>query len=239
MINNFIKDFKNSIYYKNIFTESASNSILGIYIVGSTCLGLNDDLSDYDLVILTVGGEHINTADELIIKYKGKKVHWWYFPVEDLFKLKAKDLRTLTPVQLYSFLDVKYLIYENKTYNSLLNLIYTYKQDISRLNWYKLYEDHKKVINNILACGSIEPRYYSYKYIYHLCVATYNLYNKPFDIEYLKEIKNMHCKTVNDDTKNKALQDIIAGVEYIKNNPINYKTELLKLSDKIFTSVNL
>lgn len=234
MINTFIKDFKNSTYYNNIFTENTSNSILGIYIVGSTCLGLDDQDSDYDLVVLTDGGDHISAADEFFIRYKGKKVHWWYFPVEELFKLSHKDLRTLTPVQLYSFLNPIFTIYENTAYKNLLNAIYENKQEISRLNWYKLYDDHKKVVNAIITQGTIDPKYYYYKYIYHLCVATYNLYDKSFDVEYLKELKHMYHMPVSDAVKAKAVQDLINGVMYIKDNPIDYKAVLLKLSNKIF-----
>jgi predicted nucleotidyltransferase len=75
MLNTFINDFKQSNYYKQIYTENESNTVLGIYLVGSTCMGLDDDNSDYDITVLTLKGDYIDKSEEFHLRYKGKKVH--------------------------------------------------------------------------------------------------------------------------------------------------------------------
>jgi predicted nucleotidyltransferase len=74
-IQTFIKEFKQTRYYDQIFTRKDPKNILGIYLVGSTCMDLDDESSDYDITVLTLDNEYINVSEELVLKYKGKKVH--------------------------------------------------------------------------------------------------------------------------------------------------------------------
>jgi predicted nucleotidyltransferase len=75
MISSFIKEFKQTKYYNQIFAENDSKNILGIYLVGSTCMGLDDQDSDYDITVLTLNGDYVGALEEFHLCYKGKKVH--------------------------------------------------------------------------------------------------------------------------------------------------------------------
>jgi hypothetical protein len=44
----------------------------------------------------------------------------------------------------------------------------------------------------------------------------------------------MYHMPVSDAVKAKAVQDLINGIMYIKDNPIDYRATLLRLSNKIF-----
>jgi hypothetical protein len=81
--------------------------------------------------------------------------------------------------------------------------------------------------------GTIPPKWFFYKYLYHLCNATYYLYNEPANITFLKELKKVYCKPISEDVKKLASKRLAMGIRYIENNPIDYKEELKQLAKKI------
>ena len=74
----FIEAFKNTIYYQRLF-ETCEN-ILGIFILGSRSTGLIDEKSDYDLVILTLNGNYIDSSRYEYLLYKNKQKRDKFFP---------------------------------------------------------------------------------------------------------------------------------------------------------------
>ena len=231
MLNTFINDFKQSNYYKQIYTENESNTVLGIYLVGSTCMGLDDDNSDYDITVLTLKGDYIDKSEEFHLRYKGKKVHWWYLPISMLFDLYS-DLRTMTPLQLH-YITSDFIIYENPDYKMLLERLFSYKNEISTLAVYKFFDGHMSVINEVVEKDTIPSEWFFYKYLYHLCNATYYLYDEEVDITFLKELKRVYCKPISEEVKKLAAKRLAMGIKYINDNPIDYREELRKLYNKI------
>jgi predicted nucleotidyltransferase len=69
----FIEDYKKSEYYKKLFeTES---EIIAIYLGGSYSFKTNHDTSDYDINVITNGGDFISVYLDWHLKYKHKTVH--------------------------------------------------------------------------------------------------------------------------------------------------------------------
>ena len=231
MLSNFINDFKQSKYYKQIFTENKSKTILGIYVVGSTCMNLDDDDSDYDITILTLDGNYVDTLDEFNLRYKGKKVHWWYIPISMIFNLQS-ELHIMTPLQL-RYIKPEFIIYENSEYKQLLDTLFSYKYEISKLAIYKFFEEHDYAIQEVISENTILPKWYFYKYFYHLCNATYYLRNEEVDSVFLKELKRIYCKQISEKTKSLAVECLANGKNYINEHPIDYQKELSKLYEKI------
>lgn len=233
MIKSFINEFKSTKYYNKIFEEVPKDNIIGIYLVGSTCMGLNDQDSDYDITVLTLNGDYVYKAEEFHLKYKGKKVHWWYLPISILFE-SYSDLRTMTPLQL-RYITSEFIIYENPKHQTIIDNLFLYKDEISKLAIYKFFDGHISAIEEVVEEGTIPSKWSFYKYFYHLCNATYYLYNEEVDADFLKELKRIYCKPIREEVKKLAAKRLAMGIEYIKNNPINYKEELLLLSKKIIS----
>lgn len=231
MIKSFINEFKNTKYYNKIFEDNLKNNIIGIYLVGSTCMSLNDQDSDYDITVLTLNGDYVDKSEEFHLKYKGKKVHWWYLPISMLFDLYS-DLRIMTPLQL-RYITSELIIYENPKYKTIIDNLFLYKDEISKFAVYKFFAGHMSVIEEIVEKGTIPSKWFFYKYLYHLCNATYYLYNEEVDVNFLKELKKVYCKPISEEVKKLAAKRLAMGIDYIKNNPIDYKEELLLLSKKI------
>jgi predicted nucleotidyltransferase len=68
----FINDFKKTTYYEQLISDE---KIVGIFIVGSRCMGTASANSDYDLQILTTADKYVDVSDEKFLHYKGSKVH--------------------------------------------------------------------------------------------------------------------------------------------------------------------
>lgn len=219
-MNTFINDFKKTSYYDQIVSDK---QILGIFLVGSRCLGTATADSDYDLQILTMADKYIDVAEEKFLCYKGKKVHWHYFPIKDLFNFYYNDVRLLCPIQLQHFLS-DFIIYQNELYKDIFDKLVSIKETISKLATYKLYDVHKARVNTILKQRDIKPLDYS-KILYHLCISTYYLIGKTPDISFLCDIKNHFDKSHID----QIIWCLETGVNYIDTFPIDYKKELNKI----------
>lgn len=229
MINQFIADFKNSHTYSELITDE---NVLCIYIAGSNCTGLNDEHSDYDLVVLTLEGDFIDVSQTLYLTYKGKKVHWYYFPLKGFFDMSYEGLTLLCPIQLRKFSE-NLVIYQNLKYLNLLEKLLMKKNEISTLAIYRLFETYKNKIDKILTQNEILFSDYS-KFIYHLCFGTYYLLNEDPNIEFLKDLKWILRRQIKDETKSQAIKYLKLGVDYINKFPVDYRKELIKLSYDVY-----
>ena len=229
-MNDFITKLRTAdCFYKYLLKDN----VIGVYLAGSTCLGLDDEESDYDILILTDGDDHADISKEMYIKYKGKRFHWYYFPIKDLFNFfYSTDLRILCPVQLFAFFRQN-VIYENPKFNDLLTSIEQIKFEISKLAIYSLFEAFDSLLNKIISQNNILQEDYT-KYLYHLSYSACILLNKPFDTELLLEIKRIRRKSIEQQYKDQAVTLLKQGLEYIKANPINYREELINLYDRAY-----
>ena len=224
----FIEAFKNTSYYKTLI---GSAEIVCIYIGGSMCCGITDERSDYDLVILTLDNEYIDASKYEYLRYKDKKVHWYYRPIEHIVRLDTKDMKAaIGTVILKGFRD-ECIIYKNPKYIDVIDNLYDTKDDISDLGARHLFEIKKEYIDDILAEGKILEKHYS-KHLYQLCLASYYLLHNDPDKDFLISLKRIRWQPVSDEYKKLAVDRLKIYKDYIENNPIDFETCLKVLYSK-------
>ena len=226
-IKEFIKAFKNTIYYKELF--NVSTEILGIFLLGSRATGIIDEYSDYDIVILTLDGDYIDASKYEYLRYHGHKVHWYYQPIAGLFQKKFEDnqLMILCPVQL-KHLSPDLTLYENPKYFELLSSLYKIKDKVSTIGVYQLFNKKQNYIESILCKEEILETSYS-KFLYHLCLASYQLLGDSPDKAFLKTLKRIKWTPIPEDDKILAIQRLKLSKNYIEKHPLDIDTELTKL----------
>lgn len=187
MTSEFIEAFKNTPYYQKLFE---SREVLAIYVMGSRSVGIIDERSDYDLVIITLDGEYLDASDYRYLVYNGKKVHWYYFPIEILFDLHfGREPKILCPIQLRNICE-ELVIYENPKYIDILHSLYRNKDKMSLMAMYRFFEAQQGYINEVLNEGRILEKHHT-KYLYHLCVASYYLTGEELDKDFLRVLKRI------------------------------------------------
>lgn len=222
----FIDAFKKSSYYQELFKSS---EILAIFLLGSTCTGIVDDNSDYDITILTLNGDYIDSSKYEYLMYKDKKVHWYYHPIKDVFSLahKIQELKVLCPIQLRNLCD-DFIIYENPKYKDSLQSLYKIKTEISKLGMYLLYNMRKDYVGAIINNGYVGKKHYS-KWLYHLCLSSYYIMNEEPNKDFLRVLKRIKWEPVPDEYKQLAIERLQIYKNYIEQNPLNITEELDKL----------
>lgn len=227
MFTKFIEAFKNTSYYQKLFE---SHEILAIHIMGSMCVGITDERSDYDIAIFTLGGEHIDVSEYEYLMYNGKKVHWYYFPIESLFDLQyGGELKILCPIQLRNIRE-DLVIYENPKYVDMLHSIYKIKDKISTMAMYRFFEAQQDYIDGVLNEGRVLAKHHT-KYLYHLCLASYYLTGEEIDKDFLRKLKRIRWQPVPDEYKNLAVERLKIYKNYIEQNPLDVDCILKKLYD--------
>lgn len=224
MLNTFIADLKKSPYYnKWIFNDN----ILCLYVGGSISANTSDENSDFDLIAITLSGNSFDASHEVYLKYKGKKVHWYYWPVKEVFKL-YNDSVWLAGSIYFKNIRPELIIYIKPGYQKLWELLIEYRESISKLACYQLFELMKKEIEQVLSNKdilAISPN----KGIYHLCLATSYLTNEQYNLDLLRDLKPI-CRRPPSQSSNEAAVEIISkGLAYVKSFPINSVLELEKI----------
>ena len=220
----FIKAFKNTSYYQQLFNSS---EVLGIYLLGSMCTGIIDERSDYDIVIFTLTGEHIDASTYEYLMYRGKKVHWYYCPIKKLFNSKNNVLDILCPIQMRNIRE-NLIIYENPQYDNILHNLYKTKDEFSVLGIYRFFELKKTYIYDVLSEGRVLEQHYT-KYLYHLCLASYYLTGEEPNKEFLRVLKRIRWRPVPDEYKQLAVKRLKIYKNYIEQNPLDVDNALEKL----------
>lgn len=235
-MNQFIEDLKNSEYFhKYVTNEINPNDIVGIYIAGSAGLGIEDEYSDYDLVVITTKYiPELHCYEESArLKYKGRVVHWYYQPLSYLFSFWDIDtLDVLCKVQ-FDFFFRNTTIYENPIHTSLILKLDSMRTKISKLACYAFLKFNQIKIRGIVNKNSILKRDYT-KLIYHWCVASCYLLDKPLEVSCLREIKRIRHHSVSDEHKQLAIQILKEGINYLDSNSWDCEKELHELYEKIY-----
>lgn len=228
-IKEFINAFKNTSYYKELF--NVSTEILGIFLLGSRAVGITDEHSDYDIVILTLDGDYIDASKYEYLKYGEQKVHWYYQPINKLFQKNFDDnqLMMLCPIQL-KHLSSSLTIYENPKYTELLSRLYTIKDKISTIGIYQLFDKKQNYIEDILCKEEVLETAYS-KFLYHLCLASYYLLGESPNKTFLKTLKRIKWVPVPNEYKELAIQRLKLSKAYIEKYPLDIDLELAKLQN--------
>lgn len=222
-MNNFIEEFKQTSYYNKLIND-VSNVLL-IYISGSRLFRANDENSDYDIVIITLNGEHINWLNKEFIKYNNKKVHWYYCPLKDFFEMNYGPSFVSGMMGLKN-LNNDYIIYENPQYIDVLNDFYSMKEQLSILAAYRYFEIDKVRIDSIL-----NNQFIADKRIYKLCLASYYLTGEEPDINFLQNVKR---NNISNETEQKIIDRIKIYQKHIQENPKDVEAELKELQANFY-----
>ena len=214
----FINEFKQTSYYKSIFN---SYEVIGIFILGSRSTGVNDLDSDYDIIVLTADGDYLDVSTYQYLKYKDRKVHWYYRPISSLFETTGHILNILCPVQLRN-ISSAFIIYENPKYSTILNYLYRHKCEISKIACYSMYNFKKDYVQEIINAGELLESHYC-KYLYHLCLGSYYLMDETPDIPLLKALKKSKYNMLTDTYRKQAFERLQKYHDYIEKNPVDLK----------------
>jgi hypothetical protein len=215
--------FKQTSYYNKLL--ETEYDIIGIFLLGSRCLQLSDDNSDYDLVVLTLNGPYKDVSKTEYIMYKDTKIHW-YFQSLDTLLVPQDRLSLLCAIQFQN-ITKEYIVFENENYRALLTYLYKHKYEISKIGSYYLFKNEKSYINDLLTQG-ITPEN-GMKYIYHLCVASCYLREEPLDKIFLTPLKHILVSFPEEAILQQALAKIKSGQQYVKANSQSFMCAKEKL----------
>lgn len=200
-MNSFIAEFVNTSYYKQLI---ARNDVVAVLISGSQALNIVDEHSDYDLVVLTTSGFWEDVSKKYYLTYKGIKVHWYRVPLDRLTIFEEQGLLRLSGLNSLRSLRPELFIYTNPVYEQQIKLLYLHINEIADAGVYWLVKTNYEFIQDILQTGKILEHNYS-KRIYHLCVASYQIYREPLDVKFLLSIKRIKWQPVSDKYKQHAV----------------------------------
>lgn len=236
MLEEFVKELKNSPYFsKYILNDIEVDDIVGIYIAGSTSLKIEDEDSDYDIVVLTTKALPKTKffSEYVRLKYKGRPMHWYYDSIDYLFDLTDSDtLDILGKVHFDQFFRA-ITIYENPKYSELLSKLEAIKAKISTLAGYCFLNAQRPRINKLITQNCILKEDHN-KLLYQCCFASYYLTNTPINIDFLRELKRIYWNPVKQEYKDLTIEVLKSGLEYINNNPRDYEKELRELYEQIY-----
>ena len=217
----FIKDLQNSSFLDVIKNKQ---EVVGIYLAGSRSLGLYDDYSDYDIVVIT---KHSLDNEEGIfaLEYNDINVHWYYRSLDQIIDgyttQNKRELSHLSGVNLHNFENN--IIYINPEYQNLINFIYQYKEKICKFKCWEFILTNNTYIN-VLVNQKITENDRT-KFLYHLCVCYYLLFEKEFDVDFLNKLKRIrtteNAEVVLAKEIGKAERIIFQLNDYYLNNNLN------------------
>lgn len=224
----FINSLKNTTYYEKLILNS---KVIMLYVGGSQSVNLIDSKNDYDLIAIVDDSKTIDMSNSLFLTYKGKKVHWYYWPLSDFLSCSLGNLWLIGSIYFRN-IDENLIIYKNKNYTELINEILLKKFEISKLAIYKLLNvKHSVILRTIEQSKRGKLDCYT-KLIYHLCIAIYYLTGETLNIELLNNLKKLNPILNADDLIiiNNYLSN---GLAFIKKVPIDYEKELSDLYDEL------
>lgn len=211
----FIEKFKQTSYYSRLF----NTEIIGIYLLGSRCTDIVDERSDYDITIITLNGEGIVDASkhEYLI-YHGKKVHWYYRSLKDLYGTddSYEHGNGYVGAMLTRNICKDVTIYENPKYSEQLQELHSNKFKISNSAIFRLYNELEEYINDVISEKEILEKHYT-KFLSHLCLASYYLSNEEPDKDFLRSIKRIKWQPVSEEYKQLAVKRLEVLKQEIKN----------------------
>lgn len=206
----FITEFVNTSYYKQLI---ASEDTVAVIIGGSQAPGIVDEHSDYDLIVLTRSGSWVDVSRKYYLTYKDMKVHWYLVPLDRLTVFEEQGLLRLSGLNSLRNLRSELFIYTNPVYDQQVNLLYLHINEIADAGVYWLVKTNYDFIHDIVQSGKILEHNYS-KRIYHLCLASYQIYREPFDVKFLLSIKRIRWQPVSDEYKQLAVVRLKKLMDY-------------------------
>lgn len=180
----FINDLKASPYFNRILN---GHDVIMISLTSSRLIGITDERSDYDLIVITNDAEREEYVSEFLTYYSNK-VHWHYIPIMNLIANENGNLLSCSGEVEFVGLSEQKIIYVNPKYLKVINYLIEKKDVVAKVGVYGLVSFHARFISRILRANEIKTEDYC-KFIYHLCFASYIILSETPDKNFLSEIK--------------------------------------------------
>ncbi len=163
MKTNFINDFKESEYFKTFFS---SPDIMMAFVAGSRSTGLENNNSDYDIVIIQKSGSKLLDKG-LYLMYENNAVHFYYMTLKQF--LGNYYMATGSLVSLFQFIETtkKSILFENPEYKPLIKKIFEKQFKLAHIAQLKFAKNYEDLIDTVVKTQVLNPEFYS-KIIYHL-----------------------------------------------------------------------
>ena len=216
MTEKFINELTTSPYYNRIFD---GHDVIMISLTGSRIIDITDELSDYDLVVITNDKEREDCVSEFLTYYS-KKVHWHYIPITKLIANEDGNLLSCIGEVEFIGLNEQKIIYANPKYLNIINFLIEKKNVIALVGAYGLVRFHDGLISKILNANEIKKENYC-KYIYHLCFTSYVLLSETPNKNFLSDIKRIRWRTVSDEHKSLAVERIRLLYNFVAEHPLD------------------
>lgn len=227
MLNDFIQDIKSSPFLNRILD---GHNVIMLCMYGSRLLDLTDDISDYDLLVITDDSEEPSYPQEYLT-YEGVKVHWYYKPLASIIDSRRKTFSYFGTMQL-AFLTDNEIIYENPSFASCIRFLKNRKETIGLINAFNLFNAKKDLVESILAEGTISEHNYT-KFLYHLCYASYYLRGEEPNREFLVELKRIGEMSVDKKYVDLAVTRLAMLRDFVTNSSFDVDGAVAELDNEV------
>lgn len=217
MLNEFISDFRNTKYYQQILDN---NKVILMYVSGSRVLGITDERSDYDIVVVV--DDTIDSSSKSMLTYEGVRVHWYFRPLAEFICGYGCGLSSFGAV-LFGMLTNEKVIYANPDYDAVCNLIMSNRKFIAWNGLHYVVDRYSDLVDSVTEDGVILPKNYT-KILCHLCVSScYALKHQLTEEEkgYLLQIKRIRWQPVSDEAKAWCVDRIVDLQQWYLSNPLH------------------
>lgn len=228
MTEQFINDLKASPYFGRILN---GHDVIMISLTGSRLIDMDDERSDFDLIVITNDQEREEYVSEFLTYYT-KKVHWHYVPVTKLIANEDGNLLTCNGEVEFVGLSEQKILYANPKHINVINFLQEKKDTVALVGAYGLVRFHNNLISRILNANEIKQEDHC-KYIYHLCFASYVLLSEIPDKSFLTKIKRIRWRTVSDEHKSLAVERIRLLYNFVAEHPLNLTNIICDFNESV------
>jgi hypothetical protein len=133
------------------------------------------------------------------------------------------ELQIFSPIQ-WKYITPELTIYENPKYEKVITFLHNNKDKLNLIGGHILYNRHSKSINQILERGELCPKDYN-KFLYHLCLFSYDLREEEKDVDFLKDIKRIRWIEPLEEHKRLTVERLKLLKQSIDNHPLDIEKE--------------
>ena len=188
----FINSYKSSPYYSRLF--EFENDIIVAYVGGSHSFQTSHDKSDFDINVITKGGEFFSVYFDWHLKYKNRTVHWYYRPIADFFKTTCYDIVDYIGLLTLLHIPQENIIYLNPKYEMQWNEFYEKRDLLLKCFCIELGLCCTSFIKFILGLEQLDNIYA--QRVYFVCIAAFYHLGITPDFELLRRISKAKRKPV-------------------------------------------
>ena len=194
----------NKILDPNILKFICNNQkVLAIALVGSRSIGIVDQWSDYDLLVITDDNNIYknNKLDCYIIYNNEIGIHWYQYSKNLLFDLQ-KPKAILEFCSFWQLPQEKFIAVWDLDFIEQLKKFIAKIADTACIAFYN--NIYKSTLNQVLEAKTLPQT----KLLYHLCVVSHFLEKTEMNYKFLNELKRINYIKISEDCKNYCIERI-------------------------------